>query len=197
MCSSILRIQNLGSKSTPTYLKLSFHAKKILAVHIAFDTFAHILWDSTKHVPVLTDNKNFTRFLQAKFPISFWSCVDLVFNFIFVLGHIPGKANAAAHYLSRVHITPYTKVKMRFNSKWPVQEVSLIMGMQVPDNSLNHLHFASEIYMTNQDLKSRLPPSELNVFHATNLLDTFYLSDKNNPIDLRLEQQKTSDICIV
>ena len=37
---------------TPTYLKLSIYAKEFLAVHFAFDTFAHILWGSTKPVLV-------------------------------------------------------------------------------------------------------------------------------------------------
>ena len=46
-----------GSKIfTPTYLKLSIYAKEFLAVHSAFDKFAHYLWESTKPVLVLTDN---------------------------------------------------------------------------------------------------------------------------------------------
>ena len=96
-------------------------------MHFAFDTFAHILWGSSKPVLVLTDNKSLTRFFQAKtIPSSLWTCVDHVLNFNFVLGHIPGKANAAADYLSRIHIQPHTKLELRFNSKIPVADVTSI-----------------------------------------------------------------------
>ena len=66
------------------------------------------------------------------------------------------------------------------------------MGMQVPDNSLNHLQLYCEIYLTNQ-----LPPSELNALHDPNPLDAFDLSDRNNPVDLGLEQQKDFNFCTV
>ena len=47
---------------TPTYLKLSVYAKEFLAIHFEFDTFAHILWESTKPVLAVTDNKSLTKF---------------------------------------------------------------------------------------------------------------------------------------
>ena len=78
-------------------------------MRFAFDTLAHFLWGSTKPVLVLTVNKSLTRLFQDKtIPSSLWTCVDHVLNFYFVAGHIPGKANAAAHYLSRFHIQPHT-----------------------------------------------------------------------------------------
>ena len=118
---------SFGSKIfTPTSLKLSIYAKEFLAVHFAFDTFAHILWGSSKPVLVLTDNKSLTRFFQAKtIPSSLWTCVDHVQNFNFVLGHLPGKANAAADYLSRIHIQPHTKLELQSNSKIPVADFHL------------------------------------------------------------------------
>ena len=95
---------SFGSKFfTPTYLKLSIYAEKFLAVHFAFDTLARILWGSAKPVQVLTDNCSLTRSFQAKtIPSSLWTCVEHVLNLNSVLGHIPGKANAAADYLSRM-----------------------------------------------------------------------------------------------
>ena len=157
---------SFGSKIfTPTYLKLSIYAKEFLAVHFAFDTFAHILWGTTKPVLVLTDNKSLTRFFQAKtIPSILWTCVDHVLNFNFLLGHIPGKANAAADYLSRIHIQPHTKLELKFNSKIPVADVHLNMGMQVPDNSVNLLKADCEIFMSSEDLKTSLP--SLNALHA-------------------------------
>ena len=112
---------SFGSKIfNPTHLKLSIYAKEFLAVHFAFDSFAHILWESSKPTIVLTDNRSLTRFFQAKtIPSSLWSCVDHVLNFNFILGHIPGKANLAADYLSRMHINPHTKLELKMPPKFP------------------------------------------------------------------------------
>ena len=69
---------------TPTYPKLSIYSKEFLAVHFAFDTFAHILWGTTKTVLVLTYEKRITKFFQATtIPSSLWTCVDHVLNFNF------------------------------------------------------------------------------------------------------------------
>ena len=147
---------------------MSKYAKEFLAVHFAFDTFAHILWESTKPVLMLIDNKNLTRFFQAKtIPSSLWSCVDHVLNFKFVLGHIPGEANAAADYLSRTHINPHTKIQMRFNSKLPFRKVKLEVRLDC------------EIFLTPHDLRKYCP--ELNAVDEHNPLDSFDLTDKQNP----------------
>ena len=182
---------SFGSKIfTPTYLKVSIYAKEFLAIHFAFDTFAHILWGSSKPVLVLTDNKSLTRFFQAKtIPSSLWTCVDHVLNFNFVLGHIPGKANAAADYLSRIHLQPHTKLELRFNSKLPVADVHLNMGMQVSDNTLNSLRLEYSILCTNTDVSGTLPT--LNALHAPNPLDTFDLADKKNPLIYKKNNCKT------
>ena len=68
-----------------------------------------------------------------------------------MLGHIPGKAKAAADYLSRIHLNPHNKIQMRFNSKLPVREVTL--SMQLPDNSFNSERLDCEILMTPDDLR--------------------------------------------
>ena len=188
---------SFGSKIfTPTYLKLSIHAKEFLAVHFAFDTFAHILWGSTKPVLVLTDNRSLTRFFQAKtIPSSLWTCVDHVLNFNFVLGHIPGKANAAADYLSRIHVHPHTKLELRFNSQIPVKNVTLKMGMQVPDNSVNLIRYDYMPFKLGNTCSKAF--ESLNALHAPNPLDEFDLTDKTTSLNLREEQQKNANIKLV
>ena len=187
---------SFGSKIfTPTYLKLSIYAKEFLAVHFAFDTFAHILWGSTKPVLVLTDNRSLTRFFQAKtIPSSLWTCVDHVLNFNFVLGDIPGKANAAADYLSRIHVHPHTKLELRFNSQIPVKKVHLNMGMQVPDNSVNALKYECTPFRLGSVLQSF---NALNALHAPNPLDELDLTEKMTSLNLREEQQKDDNIRLV
>ena len=188
---------SFGSKIfTPTYLKLSIYAKEFLAVHFAFDTFAHILWGSTNSVLVLTDNRSLTRFFQAKtIPSSLWTCVDHVLNFNFVLGHIPGKANAAADYLSRIHVHPHTKLELRFNSQIPVKNVTLKMGMQVPDNSVNAIRYGCMPFKIGNTCSKAF--ESLNALHAPNPLDEFDLTDKMTSLNLREEQQKDANIKLV
>ena len=108
---------SFGSKIfNPTQLKLSIYAKKFLAVHFAFDAFAHILWEATKLILVLTDNRSLTRFFQAKtFPTPLWKAVDHVLNFRFILGHVPGKSNIAADQLSRVNIDSEQKLPSKIS----------------------------------------------------------------------------------
>ena len=183
-----------GSKIfTPTYLKLSIYAKEFLAADLAFDNFAHILWCSTKPVLVLTDNHSLTGFFQAKtIPSSLWTYVDHVLNFNFVLGHIPGKANAAAEYLSRIHVQPHTKLELRFNSQIPVKNVQLKMGMQVPDNSVNTVRYDCMPFRLGRTKHKAV--EALRSLHAPNPLDDL---DKMTPLNLREEQQKDPNIKLV
>ena len=70
----------------------------------------------TKTVIVLTDNKSITCFFQTKkLPVNLWNAVDYVLSFRFILGHLSGKANAAADYLSRIHDNPNTKLKLKLS----------------------------------------------------------------------------------
>ena len=45
-----------------THLKLSIYAEEVLVVNFACDSFAHILWESTKPVLILTDNRSLETF---------------------------------------------------------------------------------------------------------------------------------------
>ncbi len=118
----------------PAQLKLSTYSKEFLAVYYAFDTFAHILWGATsKKVLVLTDNKSLARFFQAKtIPAPLWNFLDRVMSFNFILGHIPGKANAAADFLSRLQIDPSQKITLKVKSSIPTYNVEMDICAQSP-----------------------------------------------------------------
>ena len=182
---------SFGSKIlNPTHLKLSIHAKEFLAVHFAFDSFAHILWESSKPTIVLTDNRSLTRFFQAKtIPSSLWSCVDHVLNFNFILGHIPGKANLAADYLSRMHINPHTKLELKIASKIPACEVDFNLALESPDNSLNIVCEDKNFHqLLNQDQFS------INALEFVNPLDKFEMANSVELLNLKQEQQKDPNI---
>ena len=82
-------------------MSLTMYAKEFLAMHFAFDEFAHILWGVKKPTIVMTDNKALTRFFQSKrIPPKLWNHCDQALQFDFVLAHVPGVENPAAAYLS-------------------------------------------------------------------------------------------------
>ena len=47
-----------GSKTfSPAHFKMSIYSEEFLAIYMAFFKFAHNLWEATKSIIVLTDNK--------------------------------------------------------------------------------------------------------------------------------------------
>ena len=87
----------------PAQLKMSIYSKQFLAIYMAFLEFAHILWEATKPMIVLTDNKSVTRFFQTKsIPPALWNACDYVLQFNFKIAHIAGSVNTAADFLSRL-----------------------------------------------------------------------------------------------
>ena len=117
-----------GSKKfTQGQYNMTTHSKEFLAVYYAFDSFAHILWGITeKPVIVLTDNKALSSFLQAKtLPPTLCKYVDKILQFEFALSHIPGKANPAADYLSRMHHNPHLKIDITIKGKIPTYEIQV------------------------------------------------------------------------
>ena len=99
---------SFGSKLfNAAQLKLSIFCKEFLAVYFALEHFAQYIWGCEKPVLVLTDNRSLTKFFQAKtVPPALWNLLDRVSSFTIVVGHIPGAANAAADFLSRMNNDP-------------------------------------------------------------------------------------------
>ena len=96
-----------SQRFTEGQMSLTMYAKEFLAMHFAFDEFAHILWGVKKPTIVMTDNKALTRFFQSKrIPPKLWNHCDQALQFDFVLAHVPGVENPAADYLSRLDINP-------------------------------------------------------------------------------------------
>ena len=92
---------------------MSIYAKEFLAIYFAFMEYSHILWESTKPVVVLTDNKSVTRIFQTKIiPPALWNACEFVLQFHFTIAHVPGKMNTAADFLSRLDIQPKDKVHL-------------------------------------------------------------------------------------
>ena len=95
-----------GSKIfSPAQFKMSIYPKEFLAIYMAFLEFAPILWEATKPLIVLTDNKSVTRFFQIKaIPPPLWNACNYVLQFNFKIAHIAGSVNTAADFLSRLEL---------------------------------------------------------------------------------------------
>ena len=120
-------------KFTQGQYNLTTHAKEFLAVYLAFDSFAHILWGIVdKPVIVLTDNIALASFLQAKtLPPTLCKYVDRILQFNFVLAHIPGKGNPVADYLSRMHHNPHLHLDLTVKGKIPVYDIQVELEPKV------------------------------------------------------------------
>ena len=80
-----------SQRFTAGHMSLTMYAKEFMAMHFAFDEFAHILWGLKKPTIVMTDNKALTRFFQPKrIPPKLWNYCDQALQFDFVLAHVHG-----------------------------------------------------------------------------------------------------------
>ena len=104
-----------GSKIfSPAQLKMSIYSKEILPIYMTFLEFAHILWEATKPIIVLTDNKSVTRFFQTKaIPPALWNACDYVLQFDFKIAHFAGSVNTAADFLSRLELKVTEKIRLK------------------------------------------------------------------------------------
>ena len=122
-----------SQRFTEGQMSLTMYAKEFLAMHFAFDEFAHILWGVKKPTIVMTDNKALTRFFQSKrIPPKLWNHCDQALQFDFVLAHVPGVENPAADYLSRLDINPEDRIHLKLNDQIPVHYIEIDLAAKTP-----------------------------------------------------------------
>ena len=72
-----------------------------MAFYVAFLEFAHIFWEATKPIIVLTGKKSVTRFFQTKaIPPALWNAFDFVLRYKLKTARIEGSVDTAANFLS-------------------------------------------------------------------------------------------------
>ena len=101
---------------TPKKIKMSIHSKQIMAIYMVLLEFAHILWEASKPMIVLTDNKFVTRFFQTKaIPPYLCNPYDYLLQFNFKIAHVAGSDNTAADFLYRLElkVTEQTDLKIQ------------------------------------------------------------------------------------
>ena len=200
---------------SPNQLKHSIYVKEFLSVYLAFETFEHYLWGvSNKPIIVLTDNKSVTKFFQAKVvPGNLWNAVVYILSFNFVIGHIPGKANATADYLSRFNLNPAIKMKLKLENQIPVKKINFSFQKNRPKNQICHLAPIEDnqttkdnfqiptIVIENEESEFETMIDEftsieslINSLDTTNPLDEMNLESKLTPLNIEREQMKDLDI---
>ena len=117
-----------GSKIfSPAQLKMSIYSKEFMAIYMPFLEVAHNLWEATKPIIVLTDNKSVTRFFQTKaIPPSLWNACDYVLQFKFLSAHIAGSLKTAADFVSRLELRSGKMYKQHpLESQHPLQMLQM------------------------------------------------------------------------
>ena len=143
-------------------LKFSTYYKEFLGLYFALDHFSHFIWGTEKPVLVLTDNKSLTKFFQSKaIPPSLWNFLDRTLSFNLVIAHIPGRANYAADFLSRVQIDPSQTIQLKLTDPIPVKETEIETVAKSPDASLSCLETFESLFSSNSSQIGQNVISEL------------------------------------
>ena len=104
-----------------------------MALYFALEHFSHFIWGAEKLVIVLTDNKNLISLFQLKsLHPSLWNFMDRVKAYNIVLAHIPGKANAAADFLSRMQTDPNESLELQLVYSIPMKQIGIDMKAKTP-----------------------------------------------------------------
>ena len=118
-------------------LKMSTYCKEFLALYFALEYFSHFIWGAEKPVIILTDNKSLTSFFQSKsLHPALWNFMDRVIAYNIVLAHIPGRANAAADFLSRMQTDPTQSLELQLLDSIPLKHIEIDMKAKTPDASM-------------------------------------------------------------
>ena len=133
------------------------------------------MWGSSKQVIILTVNKSLTQLFQSKvIPPSLWNPLDRILAFNIVIAHIPGRANYAADFLSRMENHKTATMSLKLTDRIPVKEIEIDTVAQNPDVELNVL-FDTE----NMDKKSIV--TKLTSLKSLGSTKTTKRNRKNHP----------------
>ena len=164
---------------TTTQLKFSVYYKEFLALY-----FAHFMWGATKPVLLLTDKRSLTQFFQSKsIHPSLWSCLDRVLSFNIILAHLPGKANSAADFHSRMQTDPNLTLEIKLTDQVPVHEIEIATEKKAPIVSLPNI---SEIAPFSEELQPAVDEQFITQLKAHGLYDQFLAKQPSDDLDIHI-----------
>ena len=103
-------------------LKMSTFCKEFLALYFALEYFSIFIWGAEKPVIILTD-KSLSFFQSKSLHPALWNLMDRVIAYNIVLAPIPGRANAAAGFLSRMQTDPTQSLELQIHEPIPMKEI--------------------------------------------------------------------------
>ena len=162
---------------------MSTYCKEFLALYFAQKHFSHFVWAAEKPVIVLTDNKSLTSFFQSKsLHPSLWNFMDRVIAYNIVLAHIPGKATAAADFLSRMQIDPTESLELQLVDSIPIKQIEKNMKAKTPDASMLAIESVQEVEAKPTVPKDLIEKIQFNdaLQHLIPNLDEILKSASNN-----------------
>ena len=169
---------------TTTQLKFSVYYKEFPAPYFALDHSAHFKWGATKPVLVLTNNRSMTQFFPSKsIHPSPWNCLDRVLSFNILLAHIPGKANSAAGFLSRMQTDPNLTLQINLTDHVPLREIEKETEAKTPDVSLSNI---SEIEPFFEEIHPVVDEHLINQLKALGLYDRFLAKQPSDDPNIHL-----------
>ena len=172
-----------SQRFTEGHMSLTMYAKEILAMHFAFDEFAHILLGVKKPTIVMTDNKALTRVFQSKrIPPKLWKY-------------------PAADYLSRIDIHPKDRIHLKLHDEIPVFKVEIDQESKTPKQDDEEQEYLSRIDIHPKDRIHLKLHDEIPVFKVENDLasktpkqddeEEEYIPDETNVPDTTTSQNPT------
>ena len=112
--------------SSPAQRKMSIYCKEFLAIYHASLECCQILWETTLHTLVMTDNRSVTRFIQTKaIPTTLWNACDYVLPFNFHIMHVAGTQNTAAEFLSRTDLNSKERIERKIRNDITIRTIQV------------------------------------------------------------------------
>ena len=74
-----------------------------------------------------------------------------VLAYNFALAHIPGKANVAADYISRIQTDPDNAIELDISDSIPVREVKISLSAKTPDVALSAITEFENLFEKSED----------------------------------------------
>ena len=151
---------------------MSTYCKEFLAIYFPLEYFSHFIWGAEKPVIVLTENKNLTKFFQSKLiHPALWKFMDRVIAYNIVLAHIPGRANAAVDFLSRMQTDPIQSLELQLLDSSPMKQIDIDMKAKTPDASM--LSIERPETQEREPTQPAIPRDLLEQLHKIDTLQNF------------------------
>ena len=106
---------------------------------------------------------------------------SFVFNIL--LAHIPGKANSAADFLSRMQTAPNLTLQIKLTDHVPIREIEMETEAKAPNVSLSNI---SEVAPFSEELQPAVDEQFITHLKAHSLYDQFVAKQHGDDPDIHI-----------